>query len=345
MIRLANFRFGRAMHIGIQMLAWCAALGALGLGIYLAVDMNMFATAHAHPILGIIILLLILCQPLYGWLHHRAFKAHGRRSFLSWAHLGVGRAAIVFGMINGGLGLQLAGRPSQRYVMRYSIVCGVFAVLYIAAIVYGELRLERVRPNKRSFQRVDSGEKAGMRGLDRTDEQGLAVLMTPRPFRPEERRCSARCRQHRVCALGGKRTVCGRRWISRRFSSSISSTHGAGPVVCASIEGRVHVEAGGEGRRRTRRTIHSARKFTIGLHRERQGRSNGAASRHWNSWEVRSEYLIAALAVMTCILLCASCLLSWPLTVREAPSASDVKVQPHALARRQNFDRVKVKEE
>lgn len=183
MIRLANFRFGMAMHISVQRLAWFAALGALGLGIYLAVGMNMFATAHAHPILGIIILVLVLGQPLDGWLHHRAFKAHGRRTFWSWAHLGVGRAEIVFGMINGGLGLQLAGRPSQRYVLRYSIVCGVFAVLYIAAIVYGELRLGRVRPNKRSFQRVGSGEKAGMRGLDRTDEQGLAVPMTQRPFR------------------------------------------------------------------------------------------------------------------------------------------------------------------
>lgn len=183
LIRLANFRGGMWVHVGVQLLAWLAAITAFGLGLYLAVNKSLFDAAHAHPIIGIILMILVLGQPAYGWLQHRAYKAHGRRVIWSWAHLSIGRIAIFGGMINGGLGLQLAGRAIRYYVLRYSIVCGVFALLYIAAIIYGELRLRKVSPGKRSFRRMAAKDKENTLLYARSDEQGLGVPMAQWPFR------------------------------------------------------------------------------------------------------------------------------------------------------------------
>lgn len=183
LIRLANFRGGIWIHVGVQVLAWLASIAAFGLGLYLAVDLDMLHSAQAHPVIGIILMVLILGQPLFGWLHHRAFKQQGRRIGWSWAHLTIGRVAIFGGMINGGLGLKLAGNATRYYILRYGIICGVVSLFYIAAIVYGELRLRKVAPGKRAFRRMASEDKANSLLYARSDEQGLSVPMAQRPFR------------------------------------------------------------------------------------------------------------------------------------------------------------------
>lgn len=183
LIRLANFRGGMWIHVGLQLVAWLASIAAFGLGIYLAMDMDLLQTAHAHPIIGIIIMVLILGQPAYGWLHHKAFKAHGRRTIWSWAHLSIGRVAIVGGMINGGLGLKLAGHANRYYTLRYGVTCGVIGILYIAAIIYGELRLRKVKPGKGVFRGFAEKDKKSTLLYARSDEQGLAVPAGKRPFR------------------------------------------------------------------------------------------------------------------------------------------------------------------
>lgn len=183
LIRFANFRGGIWIHVGVQIIAWLAAIAALGLGLYLAVNMSLLKYAHAHPVIGIILMVLIIGQPVYGWLHHKAFKAHGRRTAMSWAHISIGRIAIFGGMINGGLGLKLAGHATRHYVLRYSIVCGIVGAIYIAAIIYGELRLRKVNSGKHAFRKFAAEDKKNTLLYARSDEQGLSVPMQQRPFR------------------------------------------------------------------------------------------------------------------------------------------------------------------
>lgn len=135
LIRLGNFPGLIWVHAGLQMFAWLLFITAFGLGLYYGVtDHSMNET---HPIIGIVLFVLMLFQPLLGWLHHRRFVRTGARSFSSYSHIWIGRTAILLGMINGGLGMQLAG-VSNTYIIVYSVFAGVLGAAYLGAIVYGE---------------------------------------------------------------------------------------------------------------------------------------------------------------------------------------------------------------
>lgn len=89
--------------------------------------------------MGTIVVVLIALQPILGWAHHRYFMSHGKRGIISHVHIWLGRVLLALGIITGGLGLQLAGSP-RGYVITYSIVAGIAAVLYIAGIFVSGMR-------------------------------------------------------------------------------------------------------------------------------------------------------------------------------------------------------------
>ncbi|KAK2596736.1 hypothetical protein QQS21_006191 [Conoideocrella luteorostrata] len=80
--------------------------------------------------------------PVLGWLHHQHFLKHKKRGPISYAHIWYGRLLIVLGMINGGLGLQLAGLDGP-FVITYCTILGIFAALYLGSMVIGVLRKRR----------------------------------------------------------------------------------------------------------------------------------------------------------------------------------------------------------
>lgn len=139
-MRVGKFNGVLQVHIAIQILSWMMFITAFGLGLYYGITGNYMK--EAHPIIGIVLLVILVFQPLAGWLHHKQFLRSGQRSAVSHGHIWIGRTAIILGMINGGLGLQL-GRVSTRYVIAYSVVAGVFGLAYIVSIVFGELTRSR----------------------------------------------------------------------------------------------------------------------------------------------------------------------------------------------------------
>jgi len=150
LIRVASFTGLIWVHAALQILAYIVYIIAFGMGIWIAVNGNYIT--EAHPIIGIVLFIIILMQPLSGWLHHRNFKKYGGRTTSSYAHIGIGRIAIILGMINGGLGLKLAGNTNTGHVVGYAVVAGVFGLAYILAIIYGERKRKR-----------DSGDHIGRR--------------------------------------------------------------------------------------------------------------------------------------------------------------------------------------
>lgn len=142
-LRLGKFNNVLKTHIAIQIFSWLVFITAFGLGLYYGINGNYMT--EAHPIIGIVLVAMMVFQPLAGWLHHRQFVRTGRRSAISHGHVWVGRVAIILGMINGGLGLEL-GRVEKRYVIAYSVVAGAMGLVYIASIVYGEVAKSR-RPS------------------------------------------------------------------------------------------------------------------------------------------------------------------------------------------------------
>lgn len=142
-MRLGKFNSVLKVHIATQILSWLLFITAFGLGLYYGITGNYMT--EAHPVIGLVLVAMMLFQPLAGWLHHKQFLRTGQRSAASHGHIWTGRIAIILGIINGGLGLELGG-VETRYVIAYSVVAGVMGLAYLASIVYGELARTR-RPS------------------------------------------------------------------------------------------------------------------------------------------------------------------------------------------------------
>jgi hypothetical protein len=139
-MRLGRFNNVLKVHVATQVLSWLLFITAFGLGLYYGITSNYMT--EAHPIIGIVLVAMMVFQPLAGWLHHRQFLRTGQRSAISRGHVWVGRIAIILGMINGALGLELGG-VRARYVVAYSVIAGVMGSVYLASIVYGKIARNR----------------------------------------------------------------------------------------------------------------------------------------------------------------------------------------------------------
>lgn len=149
MIRLASFPGLWWVHGLFQIFALTLYTAAFGIGVWMT--RNFYTLNDAHPIIGIVVFALLVFQPLLGFLHHVFFKRHNARTIWSYGHIWFGRAVIILGIVNGGLGLGLAKRtgfmaPSQGAVIGYSVGAGIMGLLYIGSAIYGE----RKRTNSRT---------------------------------------------------------------------------------------------------------------------------------------------------------------------------------------------------
>jgi hypothetical protein len=84
----------------------------------------------SHFVVGYVVAGLFTVQPVLGILHHRQFMATSRRGAYSHVHRWLGRVAMVLGVVNGGLGLRLAGAP-ERFRIAYGVVAGFMFVVYV----------------------------------------------------------------------------------------------------------------------------------------------------------------------------------------------------------------------
>ncbi|KAK7703709.1 hypothetical protein SLS57_010816 [Botryosphaeria dothidea] len=126
-------------HGGLQVFAYAMFTAAVGLGIY--IGQGEYIESY-HGVIGLLVFSLLFFMPIFGWLHHKLFKKYGHRTFWSYIHIWLGRCLITLGIINGGLGLKLAGSPTD-WVIAYSVVAGIIWLVYIATAVMGEARRKR----------------------------------------------------------------------------------------------------------------------------------------------------------------------------------------------------------
>jgi hypothetical protein len=85
-------------------------------------------------------------------MHHLQYRKTASRTPVSLIHIWYGRALIVCGIINGGLGLQLAGN-STGGIIGYGVVAGVIAALYLVLVVF----------KRKGGDKIDGGRRRGLR--------------------------------------------------------------------------------------------------------------------------------------------------------------------------------------
>jgi hypothetical protein len=167
-----------AIHVPIQILGSVMMLGAMGLGIRLAHDLGYLERpVPAHVVIGLLVVCTILVfQPIMGILQHRHFKRTGGKSVFAYIHRWIGRGAIILGVINNGLGFQLASInvviPTSSYIRNF-VLFGILGGVWLGLVAYDQFRTRR--PTADNFGDGKHAPNEAQRGVDvAVDESGVA---------------------------------------------------------------------------------------------------------------------------------------------------------------------------
>jgi uncharacterized membrane protein (DUF485 family) len=130
-----------AIHAPIQILGFVMMIGGFALGIRIAHDLGYLKSpVNHHIIIGfVVVCTIIVFQPILGALQHRHFKKTGKKSILGYVHRWIGRAAILLGIINNGLGLQFAQMdivvPTSSFIRNF-VLAGILALIWLGLVAY-----------------------------------------------------------------------------------------------------------------------------------------------------------------------------------------------------------------
>jgi hypothetical protein len=149
------------LHIICQLSVYAMTIATSGLGIWLAIGASKYGSVwtDCHVIIGLIILSIATIQPWLGWIHHRVFKhrlikfregvdtKRPGRTTITRYHLWIGRLLILLGVINGGLGIQLASTTpfqtettTSKAEIAYGVLAGIVCLLFAGVSVVFEVR-------------------------------------------------------------------------------------------------------------------------------------------------------------------------------------------------------------
>ncbi|PGG95506.1 hypothetical protein AJ79_10017 [Helicocarpus griseus UAMH5409] len=156
LIRALRTKGSTWIHATWQLLGWVLMVAGLATGIRLGKIINLLHN-NTHTILGTVIVVLMLIQPFIGFVHHRRFLATQQHGTWTHVHVWFGRTLILLGIINGGLGLQLAGNTKAGTIV-YGVVAGLVGAACFSMVVFVEAR-------KRN-QQVDARETSSETGAE-----------------------------------------------------------------------------------------------------------------------------------------------------------------------------------
>ncbi|OBT61898.1 hypothetical protein VE03_08741 [Pseudogymnoascus sp. 23342-1-I1] len=132
---LMRLRWGGVWtHVFVQALGTSMVIAAFGIGYSFSGTYGMRFN-NTHTVFGASIFGLILVQPFLGVVHHFIYRREGQGTLFGLVHCWYGRAIIILAVINGGLGLKMAGNTRGGEIA-YGVVAGVALLVYLAATAY-----------------------------------------------------------------------------------------------------------------------------------------------------------------------------------------------------------------
>ncbi|KAK3622612.1 hypothetical protein LTR56_022077 [Elasticomyces elasticus] len=168
LVRLASLPGLAWIHGGLQIFGYAVFIAAAGLGIFMANRDDYLQEPHA--IIGILLLAVLFFMPIVGTIHHKMFKKVQKRTMWSYGHIFTGRIGIVLGMVNGGLGLQLANAESA-YTIAYGVFAGLMGAGYISVIVFAELKRAKGSSKTSGTFGSDEGKRLDRQGSGSGSDQ------------------------------------------------------------------------------------------------------------------------------------------------------------------------------
>ncbi|KAL3469176.1 hypothetical protein BJX99DRAFT_81066 [Aspergillus californicus] len=129
-LRVIRSKYGVRAHAACQLLGYALMIAGLATGIRVGKILDRLHN-NGHTILGTVIVVFLLVQPIIGFWHHYRFKKTQSAGVWTHIHIWVGRIFLLLGIVNGGTGLKLAGNTTGGKIA-YGVVAGVFGVTYVA---------------------------------------------------------------------------------------------------------------------------------------------------------------------------------------------------------------------
>lgn len=130
----------RHIHAPLQVLSIILMLVGLGLGVRLAKKLD--EVDKYHQVVGyIVVAWMVVFQPALGLAQHLNFRRNGTRSPMGHGHRWIGRAMMLLGIVNGGLGFKQAGKVGSEEtptyaVIVYSVVAVVIFIIYLVVVIF-----------------------------------------------------------------------------------------------------------------------------------------------------------------------------------------------------------------
>ncbi|KAF3926798.1 hypothetical protein ABW20_dc0100465 [Dactylellina cionopaga] len=139
-IRLLRHTIRQAVyvHITLQVLSLSLSIVGLATGVMASATLQSHFL-YSHQFIGCVVMVLLFLQVILGASHHIMFKMKGKRTWLSYCHIWLGRSAIIIGIVNGGLGLPIADAtlpPKAIYAGAAAIVFAIYLLGYGAIKVW-----------------------------------------------------------------------------------------------------------------------------------------------------------------------------------------------------------------
>ncbi|KAL5365357.1 hypothetical protein BJX96DRAFT_169032 [Aspergillus floccosus] len=142
LLRVPQSKISVSIHIACQILGVALMIAGLATGIRVGKILDR-SHNNAHTVLGTILVVFLLVQPIIGFFHHRRFRATQQASPWTSVHVWLGRICVLLGIINGGMGLKLAANTHAGLIV-YGVLAGVFGAAFVAVAGWkGGLKLRR----------------------------------------------------------------------------------------------------------------------------------------------------------------------------------------------------------
>ncbi|KAH7308486.1 hypothetical protein B0I35DRAFT_398837 [Stachybotrys elegans] len=161
------------LHSTSQLIAYGFMWIGVVLGVLRGQQVGYIGTT-AHTCIGLVVISLLAFQPILGWLHHRNFSNQQADNAIRRIHVWGGRALMMMGIVNGGLGLQLAGNIHGAWVIVYCALAACSGGAYIGLLIYSVARKrkrEAVSQDITSSTRVDDNVKDPFGNFQMLSEQ------------------------------------------------------------------------------------------------------------------------------------------------------------------------------
>ncbi|KAG5974429.1 hypothetical protein E4U55_008215 [Claviceps digitariae] len=152
------------LHASWQLLAFLGMWAGFGIGYTVATNEGV-RFKDDHTKLGVVVCALMGLQPILGWLHHQHYVKTQSRGLVSYFHIWFGRALMILGIVNGGLGLQAANQ-SNAFIIAYSVLAGVVAIVYTASSAVGVSKRRKQNVEKDVASSSDVGRQQSLGSAD-----------------------------------------------------------------------------------------------------------------------------------------------------------------------------------